>query len=75
MMPKHRMVLDLDEEVVGMLKELTTPRRKSKYISDLIRAAARAKASAPLGAGVLEQLEQRLVRVEQRLEELVPDGR
>jgi len=65
----------MDEEVIRLLDTLTTPRRKSECIGELIRQAARVKESAPLGIGVLEQMEQRLARVERRLEELAPKGR
>jgi len=71
----HRMVLMLEEDAYLLLEGLTTPRRKSAYIAELIRRAAAEKAADhpvdhPQGIQLLQSIEERLERIEDKLDEV-----
>ena len=67
----HRVVIMLEEDAYLLLEELTTPRRKSAYIAELIRSAAAEKvAEHPEGIQLLQSIEESLRRIEDKLGEV-----
>ena len=71
-MDKHRMLLAIDDDAAGLLDQLTTPRKKGEYISELIKRSVSIQVDE--SAGILERIEQRLIRVEAQLQRLVREG-
>jgi hypothetical protein len=66
-----RMQVVLDEDAYRLLGELTTPHRKGEYLSQLIRRAAAEQVSRePEGIQLLQSIEDRLERIEEKLDEL-----
>jgi hypothetical protein len=61
-MSKHRMLLTLDDEAADLLEQLTTPRKKGEYISEMIKRSVPVEVDE--SAGILERIEQRLQHVE-----------
>jgi hypothetical protein len=65
---QRRLVVMLDDDAYALLAGLTTPRRKGAYLSDLIRRAAGTKAGEqPQGVELLQSIEARLARIEEKL--------
>ena len=61
----------LDDEAYRLLGELTTLHRKGEYLSQLIRrAAAEQIAEHPEGIQLLQSIEERLERIEDKLDEV-----
>lgn len=72
--PGVRMQVMLDEDAYELLGSLTTPHRKGEYLSDLIRRAAAARTAVhpdehPEGIQLLQSIEERLERIEDKLNE------
>ena len=70
----HRVVIMLEEDAYLLLEELTTPRRKSAYIAELIRRAAAEQSGTPSAENskdiqLLQSIEERLERIEDKLGE------
>ena len=61
----------LDEDAYRLLETLTSPHRKGEYLSELIRrAAAEQTADHPEGIQLLQSIEERLERIEDKLDEV-----
>ena len=61
----------LDEDAYQLLEILTSPHRKGEYLSELIRrAAAEQAAEHPEGIQLLQSIEERLERIEDKLDEV-----
>jgi hypothetical protein len=56
MAEKTRLVLHIDAEAAALLDELTTPRGKGDYMSELIKQAA----GRQQAAGILERIEAKI---------------
>lgn len=75
----HRVVIMLEGDAYLLLEGLTTPRRKSAYLAELIRRAAAEKAAEqaaqqaaehPQEIQLLQSIEERLERIEDKLDEV-----
>jgi hypothetical protein len=71
----RRMVVMLDEDAYLLLEGLTSTRRKGTYLSDLIRRAAAEQAAEksaehPEEVQLLQNIEERLERIEEKLDEV-----
>lgn len=69
-MTRKRILLELDVETVRLLETMTTPRRKSQFLTKLIRQAAEEE-PMPL---LLQRMEERLKRIEEKLDRLNATG-
>jgi hypothetical protein len=67
MMEKRRTLLSLDQDAADLLDSVTTERKKGAFVSELIRQYAQAQPNE--SPGILERIEQRLVRIQILLEE------
>lgn len=66
-----RVQATLDEDAYRLLGELTSLHRKGEYLSELIRrAAAEKSAEHPDGIQLLKSIEERLERIEDKLDEV-----
>lgn len=64
---KRRVSLWLDEDAFDLLNELTTVHRRGRYLSELVRRAAAEREAPPPGA-LLQRIEERLERIEAKLD-------
>jgi hypothetical protein len=66
-----RMQVVIDEDAYQLLGSLTKPHRKGEFLSELIRrAGAEGAAEHPNGIQLLQSIEERLERIEDKLDEV-----
>jgi hypothetical protein len=70
LMGRQKIVLSLTDEAVQVLSERATERKRGEYLSNLLLVGEPAKATqrVPAEPGILERIEQRLIRIEALLQ-------
>jgi hypothetical protein len=70
-----RMQVVIDEDAYHLLGTLTRPHRKGEFLSELIRrAGAERAAEHPNGIQLLQSIEEKLERIEDKLDEVSAQG-
>lgn len=65
----QRIQLRLSKKAIEFLAKETTPRKQGEKVSEILEQCAKGElvpASTPSGLGILERLEARLIRMEQK---------